>query len=778
MKLSSSVQKALGLSILISSQAIAQVNVLTYHNDNARTGANLNETTLTPANVNFNTFGKLFSYDVDGDVYAQPLYVSGLNITGQGAHNVIFVATEHNSVYAFDADSNTGANGGLLWHVNLGPSAPSTSLQFGAIKPEVGITGTPVIDLGSQTLYVDAFTTDGTHFFHKVHALNLADGSDRVTPTVVAASVPGVGAGSSHGVVTFNAQQQLQRSALTLAGGVLYVCFAGFTDTPNTDPYHGWVIGINPANLHLLPNYVFCTTPNGTTAKFGSIAGRGAIWMGGGGMAVDGANNLYFATGDGNFSAYPGTTGNDYGDTYLKLSTGGGLSVADYFTLNNADYLQAQDEDAGSGGVLLLPDQPGAHPHLIVGGGKPSAAFVIDRDQMTSDNQHFNTNQNNVVQEMPLGGGSFGTPAYFDGKIYYGAIKDVLRSYTLSDGILVPDLPNSFGTRKFGFPGTTPSVSANGNQNGIIWTVQCVISQQSPPQSAVLVAYDAENLSLELYNSSQAPGQRDQLADSVKFVVPTVANGKVYVGGRQAITVFGNLGDSSGQAWTPISANYSGLFFEGGGMTFGRSGSIDIKTSKKGNYSGKAALGGKSYSFRGTFDANGASTASTSTKNIGTLTFNLQVNTNDNSIITGLVGGDGWVANLIANRELFDKKSNPAPFAGKYNLTFPGPNDGNPDHPQDDGTGSLTVSPTGQVKFKGVLGDGTKVSQSATLSQTGDWPFYIPLYKQGGQIMGWLNFDGSGNITGQPSWIKLENPKSKTFPNGFELHPNAVGSAQ
>jgi hypothetical protein len=774
-QLCSCIQRSLALVILAAMPAAAQVNVLTYHNDNSRVGANLSETALTLANVNVNSFGKLFRYDVDGYVYAQPLYVSGLSIAGQGTHNVVLVATEHNSVYAFDADSDADANSGLLWHVNLGTAVPTPNniLNFNAIKPEVGITGTPVIDLDSQTLYVDAFTWDGANFFHHVHALNLADGSERPSsPVLVAASVAGVGAGSTNGIVPFQAQQQLQRSALTLAGGVLYVCFAGFTDTPDTDPYHGWVIGFNPSNLQLLPGHVFCTTPNGTVAQFGSIAGRGAIWMGGGGMAVDGANNLYFATGDGNFSAYPNSTGTDYGDTYLKLSATFGLPVLDYFTPNNPDYLQQQDQDAGSGGVILLPDQPGPFPHLLIGAGKPSRAFVINRDQMTSDNQHINTNGvDQIVQSMPLGGGSFGTPAYFDEKIYYGANKDVLRSYSLSNGTLIPDLPHSFGTRKFAFPGATPSISANGNQDGILWAIQNA-------QPAVLVAYDATNLSAELYNSSEAPGQRDQLTDGVKFTVPTIANGKVYVGSQNAVTVFGLLDSGSGGSWTPITANYTGLFLEGGGAEFSRSGFVDIKTSKKGSYSGKASLGGKKYSFRGTFDSNGASTTSTSAKNLGTLTFNLQVNTSDNSVITGLVGGDGWNADLTANRQLFNKKSNPAPFVGRYNMTFPGPGDGDPEHPQNDGTGTATVSADGKVKFKGILGDGTKVSESAIVSQGGDWPFYIPLYKQGGQILGWLNFDGAGDVGGPTSWIKLPNDRSKTFPAGFELHPTATGTAQ
>ena len=765
----------IALLSLISFNTIAQVNVLTYHNDNSRTGANLNETTLTPANVNQSTFGKLFTYSVDGCVYAQPLYVSGLNITGQGTHNVVFVATEHNSVYAFDADSNAGANGGLLWQVNLGTSAatPSSSLPFEAIKPEVGITGTPVIDLGSRTLYVDAFTQEGSNYIHRVHALNLADGTERsFSPVVVTASVAGVGNGSTNGVQKFQPIQQLQRSALTLAGGILYVCFAGFTDTPNMDPYHGWIIGFNASNLKPLPNYVFNTTPNGTVAEFGHIAGHGGIWMGGGGMAVDGNNNLFFGTGDGNFTAFENSGGTDYGDTYLKLSTSGGLSVADYFTPNNQAFLQSNDLDVGAGGVLLLPDQPGPFPHLMIGAGKPSSAFLINRDMMTSDNQHIDTTgtADRVVQVMPLGGGSFDTPAYFEEKIYYVAGKDVIRSYSISDGTLIPDLPNSFGSRKFAFPGATPNISANGSSDGIVWAIQNA-------QPAVLVAYDATDLSTELYNSAQASGQRDQLTGGVKFAAPIVANGKVFVGSQNALSVFGLLNSGGGNPPPPLMpGSYSGLFFESSGVEFGKSGFVSITTAKHSKYSGKLQLGGKSYSFKGTFDSSGASTAMIVSKTI-LLTLALQLDTTDNSTIAGTVTGNSWEADLVANLQASNKRANPSSLIGKYNLTFPGPGDDDPDHPQSDGNGTLTVNSTGQVKFKGALGDGTKITQSAIISPNGSWPFYVPLYNHGGQIMGWLNFNGT-DVGGQTSWIKLPNSRNKNFPTGFELDPAATGSAQ
>ena len=523
----------------LSLPGLAQVNVLTFHNDNSRTGANLNESILTPSNVNPSTFGKLFTYNVDGYVYAQPLYVSGLNIPGQGTHNVIFVATEHNSVYCFDADSNNGANGGLLWQVNLGPSAPCPvdGFRFEAIQPEVGITGTPVIDPDSQTLYVDAFTSENGTYIHRIHALNLADGSEKsFSPVEVNVSIPGNGAGSSGGTLPFQAIQELQRSALTLANGVLYVAYAGYTDTTATDPFHGWIIGFDASNLQILNDHIFNSTPNGTTGQFGAIAGEGGIWMGNGGLAADDDNNLYFAVGDGNFNAYSG--GTEYGDSVIKLSTANGFSVADYFTPYNQQYFRTNDIDVGSGGVVLLPDQPGPYPHLMVAGGKPQSTYLLNRDQMTTGDQHYNAGgtSDNILQSLYVGGGIFSTPAYFNGQIYYIASRSPVRSYTVTNGSLIPDQPGTIGTRVFPFPGATASISASGDTNGIVWAVR---NTNSGP--GILIAWNATNLSTELYNSTQS-GTRDQLPNPVKFITPTVANGKVYVGAQYAVSVFGLLG--------------------------------------------------------------------------------------------------------------------------------------------------------------------------------------------------------------------------------------------
>lgn len=518
-----------------------QVHVLTYHNDNSRTGANTNETILTLSNVNSNTFGKLFAYNLDGYVYAQPLYVSGLAIPGQGARNVVFVATQHNTVYALDADSKSGPSGGVLWQVNLGPPAATPNQDFGTryggfteIVPEVGITGTPVLDLDSGTLYVDAFTHEGTNYFHRIHALNITNGTARpFSPALVNAAIPGTGVGGSNGIVRFNPKQQINRCAMTLAGGILYAAYAGYADT---DPYHGWVIGFNASSLQPLSNYVFNTTPNSTVAAFGPHAGEGGIWMGGCGLSVDANNNLFFAIGNGSFNAFNNSGGTEYGDTFIRLTTSGRLAVADYFTPYNQAFLADNDLDIGSGGVLLLPDQGGPNPRLMLGGGKQNRLYLMNRDMMTAGNNHFNAGGSSdaVLKTVALGGGIFSTPAYFNGRIFLAASGDFLAAFSITNGVM-STLAVSIGPRRFNYPGATPSISANGINNGIVWALR----MGSP---GLLTAYPATNLASELYHSDQAAVGRDQLTNGVKFTVPTVANGKVYVGGQYALTVFGLLG--------------------------------------------------------------------------------------------------------------------------------------------------------------------------------------------------------------------------------------------
>ena len=523
--------------------ASSQVNVLTYHNDFFRTGQNTNESVLTPANVNTNTFGLLHAYPVDGQMFAQPLYVPGLAIPGQGTHNVVFVATMHDSVYAFDADGNTSANAGLIWHVSLGTSAVTPNSDFGNrygayhdIRPEVGIVGTPVIDLAAGTLFLSAFTHDGTGIYHqRVHALNLLTGAEQTnSPVLVSASIPGTGVGSSGGVLAFDQMNNgLQRVALTLAGGILYVTYGGFADT---NPYHGWILGFDPHTLKQLTNYIFNTTPNSTTAGWGPNAGEGGLWMGGNGPSVDNNTNLYVMVGNGIFNA--NTNGTEYADSFLRFSTTGRLAVADYFTPHDQASLAAGDTDLGSGGPVLLPDEAGSatHPHLIVGAGKAGVIYLIDRDAMG----HFNAaNDSQIVQTVSGAiGGVFSSPAYFNHRLYYQPVGDHLKVLSISNAKLSTSaLSQSPGT--IGFPGATPSISANGTNNAIAWLLDNgAVNSGSPSGPAILHAFNAYNLAQELYNSNQA-GSRDTASYAVKNTVPTVANGKVYVGGASALSVFG-----------------------------------------------------------------------------------------------------------------------------------------------------------------------------------------------------------------------------------------------
>jgi hypothetical protein len=535
--------------------AAAQVSVWTYHYDNHRTGLNANETILNLTNVNSTTFGKLFSYPVDGCVYAQPLYVPNVNIQGQ-IHNVFFIATEHDSVYAFDADS-AGASGGQLWKTSLGVSAVTvipgvfTNKNFGTrynngaytdIFPEVGITGTPVIDTNTGTFYVDAFTGEisggVTNYFHRMHALNITNGAERsFSPVVITATIPGTGADSVGGKVTFNAKQENQRPALTLAAGIVYVAYAGYADT---DPYHGWIIGFNAANLSQTTNYVFNVTPNATTATFGTDAGEGGIWMSGGGLTVDDNTNLLFEVANGSFSATNNSGGVDFGDCFMKLSTTNHLSVLDYFAPYNQATLQANDTDLGSGGLLILPDQPGNVPHELVGAGKEGKIYIINRDNFATNNNHFNaTGTVDFVTQILTNKikGSFDTPAWFNGWIYYAASGDKLKAIALTNGVLDGNTIVTNNNRTFNFPGATPGITANGTTNGIVWALQMPTPLGSP---AVLVACNATNVATELYTSA-INTSRDQLGAGVKFAVPVVADGKVFVGSSNSVSVFGLL---------------------------------------------------------------------------------------------------------------------------------------------------------------------------------------------------------------------------------------------
>lgn len=744
----------LSLLCLVKQPTFAQADVLTVHNDNARTGVNDQETILTPADVNAQQFGKLFSLSTDGYVYAQPLYESGVVIPGKGTHNVVFIATENNSVYAYDADSAAGPNSTALWRVNLGPPVPQSDVISGDLVPVVGITGTPVIDPTTQTLYVVAKTKENGQWIQRLHALDVATGVEKFGgPVAIQASVSGVGDGNDgKGNVRFNALKEHQRSGLALSNGVVYISWASHGDH---DPYHGWVIGYNAQTLKQV--MVFNDTPNG---------GRAGIWMAGMAPAIDAAGNLFLATGNGMYDAnLPG--GYEYGDSMLKLDPVA-QKIADYFTPFNQASLNSADNDLASGGVIVLPDQPGDHPHLMVGAGKEGRIYLIDRDNMGG----YNTKIDNVIQSIPgdLAYGSYGTPAFFNNNVYYLGSGSQLKAFTfgattattqnfnassgftgagitlngnaalrgskirLTDGgqseagsvwasspvnigqfstefqfqITNPDAdgmafvlqrngpgalgapggdlgyggignsicikfdlydnngegtnstglfvngadpfvpatdltdsgidlhsghifdvtitydgtekvlsvaikddvdhtkvaaqsynidiaatiggpaafagftggtggktatqdvlnwsytstidngpftfyglssqPTSFATTTFGFPGATPSISADGDINGIVWVTQNTNPDPADHGSAydcVLHAYSAADVSQELYNSSQASNNRDDVGRYVKFSIPTVANGKVYVGSTTNVGVYGLLAPSA-----------------------------------------------------------------------------------------------------------------------------------------------------------------------------------------------------------------------------------------
>src|SRR6266850_160068 len=515
--------------------------VLTYHNNLLRDGSNIKEYALTTALVTTTTFGKLFSCQADGAIYTQPLWVPRVTISGM-PHNVIVVATQHNSVYAFDADASPCTT---LWHTNLldsahGGTANETSVPsgatgglvgngFGDITPEVGVTGTPVIDPSTNTIYVVSKSVNpSTQFFQRLHALDLTTGNERVTPPRsidTSISVAGTGDGSVNGRVAFDPKYENQRPGLVLSNGVIYVSWASHEDR---DPYHGWMIGFSASTLAQVTNAVFNSTPN----HVGTLSySRGGIWMGGGAPAVDASGNLYFITGNGTFDANT-TGGSNYGDSVVKLSTAGGLSVADYFTPLDQASLDANDTDFGSGAATILVDQPaGPVTHLVIGGGKQGNLFLLNRDSMGK----FSSSTNNVMETVNLGNAIFATPVFWQNNLYVAGVGTLKQfAFNTSTGKF-NGAPFSQSSTSYRFPGSTPSASSNGATNGIIWALDngLYCSPQSPGCGAtVLHAYDATNLATELWNSSQAAANRDLAGHAVKFTVPTVANGKVYVGTR------------------------------------------------------------------------------------------------------------------------------------------------------------------------------------------------------------------------------------------------------
>jgi chitodextrinase len=495
----------------------------THHNDNLRTGQNTNETVLTPSNVSQNQFGKLFSYTLDGIAFASPLYVANVNVPGQGFHNVVYVATEHDSVYAWDAD---GLSTSPLWKVSfLGSGVKAVPCadtgECGDIPNEIGITGTPAIDQATGTLYVVAKTKEGVNYVQRLHALDIATGAEKFGgPVAIQASVPGSGDGSQGGQVPFDTLRENQRPALVLSNGNVYIGWASHGDQ---HPWHGWVIAYNATTLQQVAAY--CVSPDG----YG-----GGVWASGGGLGADSGGNIYFTTGNGDFTANTG--GRDYGDTVVKIGPTG--SVVDYFTPFDEANMEAQNFDLSSAGPVLLLDQPGTFPHLMITAAKTGTIYVINRDNMG----HFHSGSDSQIVQSLVGilphgmaeEGNYSAPAFFNGYVYFAAVNDTLKAFQLTNGLL-SNGPTSQSLDIYPNRGGSFAASGNGNTSGIVWAMQ-----DNNPGNGVLHAYDAGNLANELYNTSQA-GARDTFGLATKFAIPLVANGRVFVVAQTQLVVFGPL---------------------------------------------------------------------------------------------------------------------------------------------------------------------------------------------------------------------------------------------
>ena len=505
--------------------ANSSVDVITYHYDNSRSGLNLNETALTPANVNSTQFGKKGEFAVDGKVDAQPLYLSQVTIGGQ-KKNVVYVATEHGSVYAFDADSINGITSTFLWKTTTLGTGETTSdtRNCGQVSPEIGITATPVIDRARNAIYVVAMSKNSSgNYFQRLHALDLTTGQELFSgPQTILGTYPGTGDNSTGGNVVFDPQQYKERPGLLQINGTIYTTWSSHCDIR---PYTSWVIAFSADTL--AQTSVLNLTPNGND---------GGIWMSGTAPAADSSGNLFFIIGNGTFDTTLNASGfpvnGDCGNCFVKLSTAGGLKLADYFTPHNTVSESNADQDFGSGGGIVLvdvKDSGGNTRHLSVGAGKDALIYVVDRDSMGK----FNANTDQIYQEISgqLGGAVFSMPAFFNNTIYYGAVGDVLKAFPVASARLAA-VPSSQSTHRFSYPGTTPSVSANGATNAIVWAIE--------NSGAVLFAYDATDLTRELYDSNQAANNRDHFSGN-KFITPVVVNGKVYVGTSTSVAVFGLL---------------------------------------------------------------------------------------------------------------------------------------------------------------------------------------------------------------------------------------------
>jgi outer membrane protein assembly factor BamB len=485
-----------------TSYAMSATSVTTFHNDNGRSGVNAAETILNTTNTNVNQFGKLFSLAVDGQVYAQPLYLQGQAIPGQGIHNVVYIVTEANSVYAFDADTGSG-----LWHVNLG--APMLCSQIPGcnrdLLPTIGITSTPVIDVPRNALDVVAENWNGTAASVSLHSLNLSTGKENAhSPVVITGSVTGTGDNSSGGVVAFDPFMHWQRAGLLLLNGNIYIGFAGHQDTV---PYHGWIFGYDGASLRRV--VVKCLSPNGTAA---------GIWQSGGAMAADAQGNMYVETGNGTSNAWTG--GSDYGMSLVKMNGIAGLTISGYFSPSNEATLDAADRDFGSGSPLLIPGTSS-----VVAGSKDGRIFVLDTDALEGWNS-----TDKVQQEWFATNAVFGANVYYNSTLYVWGRQDTLKSFAWNGNTFSP-IANGSAVIPFDYQNCAAmSVSASGTAagTGILWGAYSKSLANGGQYPGILRAYDASDVTKELWNSDMN-ASRDAAGSWAKWVPPTVVNGRVYL---------------------------------------------------------------------------------------------------------------------------------------------------------------------------------------------------------------------------------------------------------
>jgi hypothetical protein len=516
----SATSSAATLTVTASSGG-GSTDVVTHHYDVSRSGVNSTETLLTTTNVNSATFGKKGEFAVDGQIDGQALFLSQLSIPGLGNKDVLYVATENDTVYAVDAQSISGSSATVIWKTRVLPNGeiPATSLPCGNISPN-GITGTPVIDRTRNAIYVEAMSQDSTgNIIHRLHALDLTNGNELLGgPTTITATYPGTGGHSSGGVVTFDPSVQHDRAALLESGGVIYTAWSGLWG--DCGPYSAWVIGFDAGTLK--QTSAIDLVPNNS---------GGGMWMGGGGPAADASGNVYVISGNG-FGDTPGTN-SSYGNSFVRLSTSGGLKVGDYFTPYNTLSEDAVDGDFGSAGPLLLPDLVDASNtvrHLAVGAGKDGNLYVLNRDNLGQ----FNSTKNNVYQQLSLSSSeNHSSPVFFNNTVYVCPENSTLKAFPVSKALLATS-PSSQSAHVFGGNGAVPSVSANGSTQGIVWALD--------HGAGILFAYDATDLTKELYDSNQAASNRDHFAAvGGHFITPMVANGRVYIGTGTTVAVFGLL---------------------------------------------------------------------------------------------------------------------------------------------------------------------------------------------------------------------------------------------